>query len=496
MFGWRRRNDGFEWREYVRTTILVRRKNRRDRVEQAGKAAVDGLKAVGERGAAAGVVGAQALGRGAKVAGQRGIELGAAAGRGAKVAGQRGAELGAAALRATDERVRAGIPVAGHLAGRGLRSAGRGLQAAGSTALVLLELIRTKLSAGVVWLARAVAPLLPVAGRRLEPMLAVVREPSINMPLVLAGSVALLGAAARGMVAGFDRDTLLALLIGLVLLGVSLAARYPDGAPAWITTPLKGAAGQFDRLSDLRYGVPQPLVRGLGLALVLVILAGSGWLLWRGASKIFGGIGATHQTNSVNGRATALSGDTLRVGSTTIAMAGIEAPLNGQMCSSGSARHWRCDAAAKAELARLAESGRVACKLSRADANGRRAGSCKIGDRDIAAELVRSGHVFADTGLFSSYATLEQEARAAKLGVWGGDAERPADYRAHKWQDAKRDAPDGCPIKGGVRRGQRIYVLPWSRDYASTRVSVGRGERWFCSESEAQAAGWKPSDRS
>jgi len=36
---------------------------------------------------------------------------------------------------------------------------------------------------------------------------------------VIAGSVALLGGAARGIVAGFDRDTLLALLIGLVLLG-------------------------------------------------------------------------------------------------------------------------------------------------------------------------------------------------------------------------------------------------------------------------------------
>jgi hypothetical protein len=130
------------------------------------------------------------------------------------------------------------------------------------------------------------------------------------------------------------------------------------------------------------------------------------------------------------------------------------------------------------------------------DTNGQALGSCKIGDRDIAAELVRGGHVFAETGLFSSYGTLEQEARAAKLGVWGGDAERPTDYRAHKWQDAKREAPDGCPIKGGVKRGQRIYVLPWSREYASTRVSAGRGERWFCSESEAQAAGWKPADRS
>ena len=30
---WRRRNDGFEWREYVRTTILVRRGDRRRTAE-------------------------------------------------------------------------------------------------------------------------------------------------------------------------------------------------------------------------------------------------------------------------------------------------------------------------------------------------------------------------------------------------------------------------------------------------------------------------------
>ena len=59
MFGWRRRKDGFEWREYVRTTILVRRKNRRDRVAHAGKAAVQGLKVAGGRGAAAGAKGAR-----------------------------------------------------------------------------------------------------------------------------------------------------------------------------------------------------------------------------------------------------------------------------------------------------------------------------------------------------------------------------------------------------------------------------------------------------
>ena len=54
MLGWRKRNDGFEWRDYVRTTILVRRKKRRDRVGEAANAAVENLKAAGMRGAAAG----------------------------------------------------------------------------------------------------------------------------------------------------------------------------------------------------------------------------------------------------------------------------------------------------------------------------------------------------------------------------------------------------------------------------------------------------------
>ena len=90
MFGWRKRNDGFEWREYVRTTILVRRRDRRERVGQAAKDAVHNLKAAGARGAAASAVGAQAFGRGAAAAGQK------------------GAVYGAAGIRAADSKLRAG----------------------------------------------------------------------------------------------------------------------------------------------------------------------------------------------------------------------------------------------------------------------------------------------------------------------------------------------------------------------------------------------------
>ncbi len=33
-------------------------------------------------------------------------------------------------------------------------------------------------------------------------------------------------------------------------------------------------------------------------------------------------------------------------------------------------------------------------------------------------------------------------------------------------------------------------------DYERVKVSRNRGERWFCSESEAQEAGFKPSEQS
>ena len=47
MFGWRKKQDGFEWHDYVRTTILVRRAKRRQKVGEAKDAAVHGIKDAG-----------------------------------------------------------------------------------------------------------------------------------------------------------------------------------------------------------------------------------------------------------------------------------------------------------------------------------------------------------------------------------------------------------------------------------------------------------------
>jgi hypothetical protein len=51
-----------------------------------------------------------------------------------------------------------------------------------------------------------------------------------------------------------------------------------------------------------------------------------------------------------------------------------------------------------------------------------------------------------------------------------------------------------CNIKGNVStQGERIYHLPGQKYYDDTRISASHGERWFCSEEEARAAGWRRS---
>lgn len=49
-----------------------------------------------------------------------------------------------------------------------------------------------------------------------------------------------------------------------------------------------------------------------------------------------------------------------------------------------------------------------------------------------------------------------------------------------------------CHIKGNISsEGEKIYHVPGQRYYDVTKISLGKGERWFCSESDAVAAGWR-----
>jgi cold shock CspA family protein len=54
-------------------------------------------------------------------------------------------------------------------------------------------------------------------------------------------------------------------------------------------------------------------------------------------------------------------------------------------------------------------------------------------------------------------------------------------------------ANQNCTIKGNisVSTDDHLYHLPNMRDYAITKIDETKGERWFCTESEAIASGWR-----
>ena len=49
-----------------------------------------------------------------------------------------------------------------------------------------------------------------------------------------------------------------------------------------------------------------------------------------------------------------------------------------------------------------------------------------------------------------------------------------------------------CAIKGNISSsGERIYHVPGQRYYDKTLINGLQGGRWFCTEQEAIAAGWR-----
>jgi endonuclease YncB( thermonuclease family) len=319
-------------------------------------------------------------------------------------------------------------------------------------------------------------------------------RPGVQVLLIVIAATAGFSTAARIGAAKFDRDGILAAVVAVTALLLA-ALPYLLGTPA---LRLGHVVRGFADAVRLRWPASMSVAprRVVAIALLVGLAACGAWLRWgRGppATSLASLSGVSGKV--VEGRVTAISGDTVRVGGRKVRLAGIEAPEREQLCSRPGNQRWRCGEAATEALSRSLRRTSVRCEIRDSDGAGSAVGTCYAQGKDIAARLVREGHVFSSGGWFASYSSLERQARTRRTGLWQGEAERPAEYRAKVWEAAKRTAPGGCPIKGQVSAGSKIYVLPWSPGYQRIQVRAARGERWFCSEREAQAAGWKPAER-
>jgi micrococcal nuclease len=107
------------------------------------------------------------------------------------------------------------------------------------------------------------------------------------------------------------------------------------------------------------------------------------------------------------------------------------------------------------------------------------------GKRDVAKSLIAGGHgrEFTYNKPYhhrKAYIAAEKKASKAKKGLW---------------KSCVKTASKGkCLIKGNISSsGSKIYHVPGQDYYDVTQITTAKGERWFCTEAEAKAAGWRRS---
>jgi len=139
--------------------------------------------------------------------------------------------------------------------------------------------------------------------------------------------------------------------------------------------------------------------------------------------------------------------------------------------------------------------------VSETDQFGRLLRYVWVDGRMVNVTLVEEGYATAsafppDVRYAEKFAALEAQARAEGRGLWGPTCATP---------EPPLTANGPCDfsgtnepvIKGNIslRTGEKIYHVPGGEYYDQTVIDEAKGERWFCTEAEAVAAGWRKSKR-
>jgi endonuclease YncB( thermonuclease family) len=224
-------------------------------------------------------------------------------------------------------------------------------------------------------------------------------------------------------------------------------------------------------------------------------------------------------TPALAANAVVRDGDTIQLGDVTYRLDGIDAPELDQICIDDHADPWSCGIDARDQLTRLINGRNVHCDDLGPDKlfKKRRIGVCTIEGEstNLNQQLARMGLAVSLEPALKLHARDDAAAaQAGKSGLWKGCFIAPLDFRLGKKDSvliggscrADRDKeirsvlfpedvamPPACAIKGKLAVRARvtgnvgIYQLQGCRSYAG----LTRPDRWFCSEDDAQAAGFR-----
>jgi len=186
-----------------------------------------------------------------------------------------------------------------------------------------------------------------------------------------------------------------------------------------------------------------------------------------------------------------IDGDTFEVNGKIVRLYGIDAPELGQFCFNGTKRY-RCGYEAALTLTKLVGNGPVDCHPTPVDRDDD-GQICSVGLIDLSEAMLRRGYATTLPSSLTVYRRAESEAKLSKLGIWRGDFVPPREWKAGHRLDAHGDQPrQACDIKGIVSdKNERVYLVNTDPEYANIDLDQVRGERLFCSDDEAELAGWR-----
>lgn len=128
-------------------------------------------------------------------------------------------------------------------------------------------------------------------------------------------------------------------------------------------------------------------------------------------------------------------------------------------------------------------------------------------NEDIGASMIEEGYAFSYKTYphprLEDYNALEVTARDGSKGLWGSICEYKTNGAATSsaksqpkvipsTSSSSMPSTSSCVIKGNISsKKEKIFHAPGCGSYTQTQIDESAGERWFCSEQEALAAGWR-----
>jgi len=136
---------------------------------------------------------------------------------------------------------------------------------------------------------------------------------------------------------------------------------------------------------------------------------------------------------------------------------------------------------------------------SEADRYGRLLRFVFAGDMFVNLELVRLGMARAtpyppDVSCQAEFEAAQRGALQTGRGLWAVVLSLTPPGGGGTCAAGCATPQAGCRIKGNISAsGEKIYHVPGGKFYDQTVIEPEKGERWFCTEAEAAAAGWRKS---